>query len=113
MTPGGAGGLWYNEQRMFRRGLSLALLAILAVQLLGGLALASACFEPCADDAEESSCPLVCALCTSCTHVQPAIAGEATPGACPVAAERYVASRVTARPLQLAADIFHVPLAGC
>lgn len=97
---------------MFRRRLSLAILAILAVQLLGGIVLASDCAEPCPDDTEEASCPPVCAFCTTCTHSQSAIVRQGASGTPQVVIERHLAEAAVATSSQLAADIFHVPLPG-
>jgi len=44
--------MWYNSRLMHRRGLSVTLLVILALQLLGSMAFASVCPEPCPDDTE-------------------------------------------------------------
>lgn len=104
--------LWYNRRWMSRRSLSLTLLAILAVQLLGGVALASVCVEPCPDDTDETSCPPICALCTSCTHAWHGIVRHAASGASLIATSRCLADAPQATASQLASDIFHVPLAG-
>lgn len=96
---------------MSRRSLSLALLAILAVQLLGGIALASVCDESCADDAE-GSCPPACALCTSCTHAKSAIVRHAGSGTSRVVTEHDLPEPSIVTASLLAADIFHVPLLG-
>ncbi len=97
---------------VLRRGLSLTLIAILAVQLLGAVAFASVCFEPCPDDTEESSCPPVCATCTTCTHSRQAIVQTSAAGI-PVASGRHSFLPQAAMPTSaIAADIFHVPLPG-
>ena len=97
---------------MPRRALTIAMLAVFAAQLLGAVAFASVCFEPCPDDSEESSCPPVCALCTSCTHAQQAIV-QAHGGPVVVAATSHLfEAQHSAFPSQPAADIFHVPLLG-
>ena len=104
--------MWYNLPPMARRGLTLTLLALIAVQLLGSIAFASACVEPCPDDTETTSCPPVCAVCTTCTHAQQAIvqAGGAT---VPFQIARHTFhAQPGGTPSHLAADIFHVPLAG-
>lgn len=97
---------------MFRRGSSLALLTILAVQILGGMGVAAACFEPCPDDAESESCPPVCVLCASCTHSQSAIVGQSAPGTPLIGATRHLPQRPATAQSRLEADIFHVPLPG-
>jgi len=97
---------------MFRRRLAFALLAVLAVQFAGGLVFASACPEPCPDDTEETSCPPVCALCTSCTHAQQAIVQVATDGFAMAAGRDLFSAQTELTPSGLAADIFHVPLRG-
>lgn len=97
---------------MRRRGLSVTLLVVLAVQLLGSMAFASVCLEPCPDDTEETSCPPVCALCTSCTHAQTAIVQHASGGMPLMSTHRFVPQRPASPSSQLAADIFHVPLPG-
>ncbi|HVR40080.1 MAG TPA: hypothetical protein VMU84_13365 [Thermoanaerobaculia bacterium] len=98
---------------MFRRSWSATLLVILAVHLLGAMAFAAACPESCPDDATGTSCPPICALCTSCTHAMQAIvqanAGDAISI---VTAPHLDPSQSAATPSQLAADIFHVPLLG-
>jgi hypothetical protein len=87
-------------------------LVIVAVQLLGGMALASACSEPCADDPPGGGCPPICATCTNCTHAQTAIVQRA------LAAEPLVVSHETVQQQrrfvssQHSDDIFHVPLFG-
>jgi len=97
---------------MHRRGLSVMLLALIAVQLLGSMAFASVCLEPCPDDTEGTSCPPVCALCTSCTHAQTAIVPHATSGSPLTSLHRFAAQPTASPSSQLAADIFHVPLFG-
>ena len=88
------------------------MLLLVAVQLLGTMAFASECQEPCPDDTETSSCPPVCALCTSCTHaqtglVQPTVA--VVPG---LTAQHLSAHDHSFIPSHGTADIFHVPLIG-
>ena len=97
---------------MSRRGLTVTLLVLIAVQLLGSMAFASVCLEPCPDDTEETSCPPVCALCTSCTHAQTAIVQHAGSGLPLVSTHRFVPQPPTSPASHLAADIFHVPLLG-
>ena len=97
---------------MPRRGLAVALLAILAVQFLGAMAFTSVCVEPCPDDTEETSCPPVCALCTSCTHGQQAIVQLASDGAPLTTTHQVVPKPLLSIVSQPAADIFHVPLLG-
>lgn len=98
---------------MSRRSLTVTLLALLAVQLLGGLVFASVCPEPCPDDAPGATCPPICALCTSCTHAQQAIVQQTPVTAVElITAPHVFPSRDGAAPSQLAADIFHVPLLG-
>lgn len=104
--------MWYNSRPMVRRALTLTFFAVLVLQLAGGMALASACFEPCPEDSEQSSCPPTCAVCTTCTHAQPAIVqqtgvAETLGRAC----EPMLHAR-SAVPTQFADDIFHVPLRG-
>ena len=104
--------MWYKSGPMGRRGLCATLLVIVAVQLLGGMAFASVCSEPCADDEQETGCPPICALCTSCTHAQTAIVQRST-GGLPLMSARHFASQHERSPLsQLTDDIFHVPLLG-
>ena len=97
---------------MRRRGLSVTLLVILAVQLLGSMAFASVCLEPCPDDTEGTSCPPVCALCTSCTRAQQAIVESAVIGAPEVAARTLPPLQLIAASVTRGDDIFHVPLPG-
>jgi hypothetical protein len=104
--------MWYNPRPMLRRNVSIALLAMIALQLLGGMAFASVCVEPCPDDTEESSCPPVCALCTSCTHAQTGIVQHAASSTPLTSTHRFVAQPPTSPASQLADDIFHVPLLG-
>jgi hypothetical protein len=95
-----------------RRGLCVMLLVVVAVQLLGAMAFASVCSEPCPDDTEDTSCPPVCALCTSCTHAQTAIVQHSANGVPLMAAHRFVAQHPALPSSPLADDIFHVPLFG-
>lgn len=90
----------------------MTLLALIALQLLGGIAFASECFEPCPDDTEETSCPPVCTLCTSCTHGQMGIL-EHGPASSPRVAEHpFAIPPSPSMSSSLADDIFHVPLRG-
>ena len=97
---------------MFRRPISIALLAILALQLLGGIAAAAVCVETCADAAESASCAPACVDCTTCAHTQQAIVQNGVPVAPhQIAPHAFQAlARGTSSPL--ADDIFHVPLAA-
>jgi hypothetical protein len=104
--------MWYNPRPMLRRNVSVALLAMIVLQLLGGMAFASVCLEPCPDDTEETSCPPVCALCTSCTHAQTAIVQHPATGLPFLAAARLIPRHPGSISSALAADIFHVPLLG-
>jgi hypothetical protein len=104
--------MWYKFWTMSRRGLSVTLLVLIAVQLLGSMALTSVCLEPCPDDTENTSCPPVCALCTSCTHAQTAIVQHAVSGVPLMSLHRFVPQPPASSSSQLAADIFHVPLPG-
>lgn len=102
--------MWYNPQPMLRRHVAFALVAMIALQLLGGMAFASECAEPCPDDTEETSCPPVCALCTTCTHGQKAVVGHAPPEAPTPSARRFALQQLARSSFPLADDIFHVPL---
>jgi hypothetical protein len=104
--------MWYKARPMARRGLSATLLVVLAVQLLGVPAFAPVCPEPCADDAPGTGCPPICALCTSCTHTQPAIVQRPAAGAPLTSTRRFVTQQRPAISSQLTNDIFHVPLLG-
>jgi hypothetical protein len=95
---------------MLRRALAVTLLVLFAV--LGAMTLGSVCPEPCPDDTEETSCPPICAVCTSCTHAQTAIVQHAAGAAPMIATKNIVSSLSSATPSQLADDIFHVPLRG-
>lgn len=101
---------------MFRRGLSLTLLLLVAVQLLGAVALASGCLEPCPDDAEESrhaeGCPPICGDCATCAHSRQAIVQTETAGIADDTAELLSKQHIAPPTSPLAADIFHVPLLG-
>lgn len=97
---------------MLRRGLSLTLLAILAVQLLGVVAFASVCYEPCPDDTSESSCPPVCATCATCTHSRQAIVETNVDGVPAMSTRDAFVMQAAAPASAIAADIFHVPLPG-
>jgi hypothetical protein len=97
---------------MTRRGLSVTLLVIFAVQLLGGFAIAAGCPDPCPDDADGAGCAPICALCRSCTHAQTGIV-ERQVSAVPMASMyAFLATAVASPSSRLAADIFHVPLPG-
>jgi hypothetical protein len=104
--------MWYNARPMARRGLSATLLVILAVQLLGVLAFASVCPEPCPDDARGTGCPPICALCTRCTHTQPAIVQRPAASAPLTSTRHFVPRQRLAISSQLTNDILHVPLPG-
>jgi len=104
--------MWYNSLPMFRRTLSVMLLIILAAPLLGSMAFATVCLEPCPDDTEGTSCPPVCALCTSCTHSQQAIVQHSASAAPLTMAQQLVPQPPLSTSSQLTADIFHVPLFG-
>jgi hypothetical protein len=104
--------MWYKPPLMIRRGLSLTLLVIFAVQLLGGMALASGCPDPCPDDAEGTGCPPICALCTSCTHAQTGIVQHSASAMPRMSTHRFVPQQSVSASSQPADDIFHVPLLG-
>ena len=105
--------MWYNSQPMSRRGLSFTLLALLALQLLSGVAEASLCVEPCPEEDEGSAgCSPVCTLCASCTNAKSAIVRHAASGTLLGTAERYFPDPPSAPASQLTSDIFHVPLAA-
>lgn len=109
-VPGGS--MWYNHAGMARRGVIATLLVIIAAQLMGGILFATVCIEPCPDDGPGTTCPPICALCTSCMHAQQAIVQTAmTDVALAVTPHVFAASHASAPP-QRAADIFHVPLPG-
>ena len=95
-----------------RRTISVTLLAVLAVQFVGGMVFASVCLEPCPDDTETTSCPPVCSLCTSCTHAQTGIVRSAVSSSPAPSGHRLVPQQPASTPSQLAADVFHVPLLG-
>lgn len=97
---------------MLRRGLAVTFLAIIAVQLLGPMAFASVCLEPCPDDTDQTSCPPVCSFCTSCTHAQQAIVQHAQSSAPITTVHRVTSQQRTGASSPLPADIFHVPLLG-
>jgi hypothetical protein len=104
--------MWYNSRPMLRRGLTVTLLAIIAVQLLGTMAFASVCFEPCPDDGDGQTCPPVCTLCTSCTRAQQAILDSTVIGAPEGSAQSVLPFQLSASPTTGEDDIFHVPLLG-
>jgi hypothetical protein len=104
--------MWYNPRPTMGRRVSMTLLALIALQLLSGMAFASFCPEPCADDTKGTSCPPVCAVCTSCTHAQTAIVQHAASGTPLTSTHRFVAQLPAFPASQVAADIFHVPLLG-
>jgi len=97
---------------MTRRGVSMTLLILIAVQLLSVIAFAAVCPQPCSDDEAGTSCPLVCALCTSCTHGQTAIVRHASVGEPTLMAQRLVVHQTLSSSSSHADDIFHVPLFG-
>lgn len=88
------------------------LLVLVVVQLLGGMAFASVCSEPCPDDAQGTGCPPICALCTNCTHAQTAIVQHSATGVPLTAPQQFAPQQLPAVPSRLARDIFHVPLLG-
>jgi hypothetical protein len=92
--------------------LTATLLVVLAVQLLGGMALAPVCSDPCPDDAAGKGCPPVCALCTGCTHAQPAIVQRSAASEPLIALQQFVSQQRVSVSSQLEDDIFHVPLHG-
>ena len=104
--------MWYKARPVLRRGLLLTLLALIAVQLLGGVALASVCDETCPDDADESSCPPICATCATCPHSRHAIVQTRVDVAPSPTALPPLVSSTQPPSSPLAADIFHVPLAA-
>lgn len=95
-----------------RNATVMTLLMLVALQLLGAIALSAVCLEPCDDDEGSGSCPPVCTLCARCAHAQQAIVQREDGGALVTAAQRDDAQQRWGRSSQLAADIFHVPLAG-
>lgn len=102
--------MWKDCQRA-RRRIGFALLLIFCAQLVGTIACASVCLEPCPDESAAGSCPPVCSLCTLCTHTQQAII-QATGNAVSFVSTPHVFTQGVAAPSQLSADIFHVPLLG-
>jgi hypothetical protein len=104
--------MWYNPRPMLRRNVLVMLLGVIALQLLSGVAFASVCLEPCPDDTEETSCPPVCALCTSCTHGQTAIVQHSSDSTPLMAMLPFVSQQPLSAFSALADDIFHVPLLG-
>ena len=97
---------------MMRRRLCVALLAILAVQMIGGMAPAPVCPDPCPDDDDGAGCPPVCALCTSCTHALTGIVQDSASGLPSMSTQRFVPRQPAAASSQPAGEIFHVPLGG-
>lgn len=98
---------------MLRRSLTVTILALLAVQVIGGVVFVPACLQPCSDDEPGATCPPACALCTGCTHGQQAIVQQTMGAAVALlSAPHDFPSRDAAVPSRLAADIFHVPLPG-
>lgn len=102
--------MWYNSRQMPRRGLTLTLLVFIALQLLGAMAFASVCADACPDEEQETSCPPVCALCTSCTHAQQAIVQSTAPAVPHDVAMQSLHAPPCGAASHLADDIFHVPL---
>jgi hypothetical protein len=90
----------------------MTLLAIIALQLLGGIAFASVCLEPCPDDSEDTSCSPVCAICATCTHAQAAIVQNSTVVAPFLSSRALTGHQPVAASWPLGDDIFHVPLRG-
>jgi hypothetical protein len=97
---------------MPRRALSWTLLALVALQLLGSMAFAAVCFEPCPDDTGESSCPPVCTTCATCAHSRQAILQGAFDGVAFDRAPHAFPPQVLSASTPPASDIFHVPLHG-
>lgn len=102
--------MWYNSGSMLRRHVALALVAMIALQMLGGTAFASECVEPCPDDTEETSCAPLCVLCTTCTHGQKAVVRQAPPVAPAPSERRFALQQLVRTSFAPADDIFHVPL---
>jgi hypothetical protein len=97
---------------MHRRRITLTLLLVLVIQMIGAVAFASVCVEPCPDDTEETSCPPVCSLCTDCTHAQTAVVRHTADAAPLMTASPVLPQHSSSSSSQLADDIFHVPLHG-
>jgi hypothetical protein len=104
--------MWYKPQPMIGRRLTATVLILLALQLLGGMALAADCAEQCRDEADGAGCPPVCALCTSCTHAQTATVLHLTPSMPLTAMQGFLPQSLRSISSQLTDDIFHVPLLG-
>jgi hypothetical protein len=104
--------MWYKRRLTMRRKVSMMLLAMIALQLLGGMWFASDCLEPCPDDTDGTSCPPVCALCTSCTHAQTAIVQHAANGIPLMATHEFLPEPLARASSRFADDILHVPLLG-
>jgi hypothetical protein len=104
--------MWYNSRPMLRRGLTVTVLALVALQLATSIAFAPICTEPCADDEDDQRCPAECVACVVCTHAQQGLTladGTTGPGN---VAQLTFHTRRRGSPPQRAADIFHVPLAA-
>ena len=98
---------------MYRRGFSVTLLILIAVQLAGAVAFASVCFEPCPGEGdEEQDCPPVCTLCTTCTRAPQAILDATVMGTPDGVAQHVLPPQLPASPPARGDDIFHVPLAA-
>ena len=104
--------MWYNARPVTRRGLCLTLLVLVAVQLLGAVAVPSGCLEPCPEDSGESDCPPICATCATCAHSRQALLQTRAEGDPASNVLHAVATPGLAPDSLFAADIFHVPLAG-
>lgn len=102
--------MWYNSRPMARRGLTLALLALIAFQLLGAVG-GAACLEPCAEEESEAGCATACSLCATCTHAQALVRTMAAVQPQPGTAHASP-SHGPGRASQRADEIFHVPLAS-
>lgn len=96
---------------MARRRLVVLLLMTVVVQLLGMVTVAATeCVEPCPDDTETSSCPPVCALCTSCTHAQTGMVENAVSEEPGLPAHQLLQHELSSAHAHFSAEIFHVPL---
>ena len=103
--------VWYKSQSLLRRVLSVTLLIVIAIPLIGAVAFASVCLEPCPDDTDDTSCPPVCVACTTCTHAQQAIMQTMAVTAPYEIVRQAAQAQPGGTPSHPADDIFHVPLA--
>ena len=105
------GATGYNSPPTLRRGLTVSLLAVVVVQLLGTMAFASICFEPCPMTAMARRARRS-ARSARTARAQQAILDSTVIGAPEGAAQSVLPFQLSASPTTREDEIFHVPLLG-